>query len=62
MELYEHISDLAGIPQDKAFIMPVPFMNQINGGVHSGNALAMQEFMVRLIQFRIMFAERVVEE
>ena len=26
--------------------MPVPFFNVLNGGVHSGNLMAFQEFMV----------------
>ena len=26
--------------------MPVPFFNVLNGGVHSGNGMAFQEFMV----------------
>ena len=43
--LYRHFANLAG--RDKV-VMPVPFANVINGGVHASNALAMQEFMVRL--------------
>jgi enolase len=26
--------------------MPVPFFNVLNGGVHSGNDMAFQEFMI----------------
>lgn len=26
--------------------MPVPFFNVLNGGVHSGNLMAFQEFMI----------------
>lgn len=26
--------------------MPVPFFNVLNGGVHSGNTVAFQEFMI----------------
>ena len=44
--LYRHFANLAG--RDKV-VMPVPFANVINGGVHASNALAMQEFMVRLL-------------
>ncbi|MCO5590280.1 hypothetical protein L7F22_044249 [Adiantum nelumboides] len=44
-ELFEHLALLSGMPTDN-FILPVPFMNQINGGVHSGNTLAFQEFMI----------------
>jgi len=29
-----------------ACVLPVPFMNIINGGKHAGNALAIQEFMI----------------
>ncbi|KAF7560111.1 hypothetical protein G7046_g4049 [Stylonectria norvegica] len=28
------------------FVMPVPFFNVLNGGVHSGNTMAFQEFMI----------------
>lgn len=28
------------------FVMPVPFFNVLNGGDHSGNAMAFQEFMI----------------
>merc|ERR1712209_182620 len=41
--LYRHIADLAGV---KDVLMPVPYLNVINGGSHAGNKLAMQEFMV----------------
>lgn len=41
--LYRHIADLAG---NKKLILPVPSFNIINGGVHAGNALAFQEFMI----------------
>lgn len=27
-------------------MMPVPFFNVLNGGVHSGNTMAFQEFMI----------------
>lgn len=30
----------------KTYILPVPMLNIINGGVHAGNQLAVQEFMV----------------
>jgi enolase len=42
--LYAHISDLAGTK--KPYVLPVPFMNVLNGGSHAGGALAFQEFMV----------------
>jgi enolase len=41
--LYKHFADLAGV---KKMVMPVPWMNVINGGSHAGNRLAMQEFMI----------------
>jgi len=39
--LYRHIADLAGRHMSEV-IMPMPFFNCINGGVHAGNKLAMQ--------------------
>jgi len=42
--LYQHVSDLAGTK--KPFVLPVPFMNVLNGGSHAGGRLAFQEFMV----------------
>ncbi len=41
--LYRHIADIAGV---KETVMPVPSMNVINGGVHAGNALDVQEYMI----------------
>jgi len=44
MPLYEFLrqeSDLS-----KPYIMPVPFFNVLNGGVHSGNTMAFQECMI----------------
>ena len=41
--LYKHIADLAG---NTKLVLPVPAFNIINGGVHAGNALAFQEFMI----------------
>jgi enolase len=42
--LYAHISDLAGTK--KPYVLPVPFMNVLNGGSHAGGRLAYQEFMI----------------
>ncbi|KAF2239327.1 enolase [Viridothelium virens] len=42
--LYAHISDLSGTK--KPYVLPVPFMNVLNGGSHAGGRLAFQEFMV----------------
>lgn len=41
--LYQHFAELSG---NKKLILPVPWMNVINGGSHAGNRLAMQEFMI----------------
>ncbi|KAF2759292.1 phosphopyruvate hydratase [Pseudovirgaria hyperparasitica] len=42
--LYAHISDLSGTT--KPYVLPVPFMNVLNGGSHAGGRLAFQEFMI----------------
>jgi enolase len=42
--LYAHIASLAGTSQP--YVLPVPFMNVLNGGSHAGGRLAFQEFMV----------------
>jgi len=44
-------ADAASVPlfrhlNHAAYLLPVPFMNIINGGKHAGNELAMQEFMI----------------
>lgn len=41
-KLYQHIADLSG----RDIKMPRPFFNVINGGMHAGNTLAFQEFMI----------------
>lgn len=43
--LYKHYADLSGAKQD-GYVLPVPFMNVLNGGSHAGGALAFQEFMI----------------
>jgi enolase len=43
--LYEYL-----VPRDE-YILPVPMMNIINGGVHAGNQLAIQEFLIMPIGF-----------
>lgn len=43
--LYSHISDLAN-KNKNPFVIPTPFFNVLNGGVHSGGALVFQEFMI----------------
>ncbi|KAI9826510.1 MAG: hypothetical protein M1826_006611 [Phylliscum demangeonii] len=42
--LYAHVADLAD--SKKPYVLPVPFMNVINGGSHAGGRLAFQEFMI----------------
>ncbi|MFH1225349.1 MAG: phosphopyruvate hydratase [Candidatus Diapherotrites archaeon] len=37
---------LGGLAKNKKFAMPVPFMNIINGGVHAGSYLDIQELMI----------------
>jgi enolase len=44
MPLYEFLRREAGAT--KPYILPVPFFNVLNGGMHSGNAMAFQEFMI----------------
>ena len=39
------------IGRDKAKILPVPFMNILNGGAHADNNIAIQEFMIVPLQF-----------
>lgn len=43
--LYVRIAELMG-QGDGKYLMPVPQMNIINGGVHADNLLAIQEFMI----------------
>lgn len=42
--LFEYLSKVAETKQP--FVLPVPFMNVLNGGTHAGGRLAMQEFMI----------------
>ncbi len=44
MPLYQHIAKLHGIKEPT--LLPVPFMNVINGGAHANNGLDFQEFMI----------------
>lgn len=41
--MYKRIAELF---ENKTPSLPVPFLNVINGGAHSGNLIAFQEFMV----------------
>ncbi|MHA2405605.1 MAG: phosphopyruvate hydratase [Candidatus Hermodarchaeia archaeon] len=43
--LFEYLS-----PREE-YVLPVPLMNIINGGVHAGNQLAIQEFMIMPVGF-----------
>ncbi|MFX1319541.1 MAG: phosphopyruvate hydratase [Promethearchaeota archaeon] len=39
------------LAQREKYVLPVPMMNIINGGVHAGNELAIQEFLIMPIGF-----------
>ncbi|GAH03116.1 unnamed protein product, partial [marine sediment metagenome] len=43
--LYQYLTRLTR-PQPEVFDLPVPFMNVINGGIHAGFTLDIQEFMI----------------
>lgn len=43
--LYKHLAELSNSKQD-TFVLPVPFLNVLNGGSHAGGSLAFQEFMI----------------
>lgn len=45
MPLYAFLAAEAGLPT-RDWVMPVPFFNVLNGGDHSGNTMAFQEFML----------------
>jgi len=60
MQLYEYIGELAN---NKKFALPVPYSNVINGGVHAGNNLQIQEFMlVPLNSKKFLESTRIVSE
>ncbi len=47
LELFEYINRLFyGRDSKKHLRMPTPFSNVINGGIHAGNGLKIQEFMI----------------
>jgi enolase len=46
MPLYKYLSK-----NKRKHIMPIPFSNVINGGVHAGNSLRFQEFMIVPTEF-----------
>ncbi|KAL3228548.1 Enolase 1 [Nakaseomyces bracarensis] len=43
--LYQHLAELSG-SKTSPYVLPVPFLNVLNGGSHAGGALALQEFMI----------------
>ncbi len=43
MHLHEYLGSLY---DNKTFTLPIPFCNVINGGVHAGNGMKFQEFMI----------------
>ncbi len=45
LHLYQWLSQLIGEKRE-VYIMPVPLMNILNGGVHAQNGLDIQEFMI----------------
>jgi enolase len=51
--LYEYFASLLGRRPDSVekYVMPVPMMNILNGGVHADNNLAIQEFMILPVNF-----------
>jgi len=44
--LYRHLRELAGMKSEKAWVLPIPLMNILNGGRHARNNVDFQEFMV----------------
>jgi enolase len=44
--LYQYISELFSPNSNRDITIPVPLMNIVNGGKHSGSGLAIQEFMI----------------
>lgn len=46
ISLYRFLAREAGVNAEHNLVLPVPFMNVLNGGDHSGNTMAFQEFMI----------------
>ena len=44
--LYEHLARLSGRSAGDTYVLPVPMMNILNGGVHADSSVDLQEFMV----------------
>ncbi len=51
--LYEFLRQEANTTK-APYVMPVPFFNVLNGGVHSGNTMAFQEIMLAPVGARSM--------
>ncbi|CCC69713.1 hypothetical protein NCAS_0D01320 [Naumovozyma castellii] len=43
--LYQHLAEISAA-KTTPYVLPVPFLNVLNGGSHAGGALALQEFMI----------------
>ncbi|MBR9690249.1 phosphopyruvate hydratase [Candidatus Woesearchaeota archaeon] len=57
--LYEYLNGFNGNKK----VLPIPFANIINGGVHAGNKLVFQEFMIAPVKAKSFFdATRMVSE
>ncbi len=50
MPLYQYLAELLGKKNDK-FIIPIPFMNILNGGKHAVGSTDFQEFMIAPVKF-----------
>ncbi len=59
MHLFEHLGELSG---NKKFVLPIPYSNVINGGIHAGNNLDIQEFMIVPKAKRFSESVRIVSE
>ncbi|MHA1596581.1 MAG: phosphopyruvate hydratase [Candidatus Asgardarchaeia archaeon] len=44
--LYRYIAEYVFKKEFDRFVLPIPFMNILNGGKHAGSELAIQEFMI----------------
>ncbi len=46
LPLYAYLRRLAGRPTDGSWILPVPFLNVVNGGRHADSGLDIQEYLL----------------
>lgn len=44
--MYQFLRRQLGEAEEGPYVLPVPFLNVLNGGAHSGNAMAFQEMMI----------------